>query len=113
MTRRIGVHLGTQGGPSNAVLRAREIGANTLQIFSSSPRMWRPATIDPVQAERMRTFRAKYNIAPLAVHTSYLVNICSQTEVVREKSVGGLRGEIERALTLAPIIWSSIPARGR
>ena len=100
MTRRIGVHLGTQGGPSNAVLRAHEIGANTLQIFSSSPRMWRPATIEPVQAERMRTFRAKYDIAPLAVHTSYLVNLCSQTTEVREKSVVCLRGEIERALTL-------------
>ena len=100
MTRRIGVHLGTQGGPSNAVLRAHEIGANTLQIFSSSPRMWRPATIDPVQAERMRAFRAKYNIAPLAIHTSYLVNLCSQTQEVREKSIVCLRGEIERALTL-------------
>ena len=28
MMRRIGVHLGTAGGPSNAVLRAKEIGAN-------------------------------------------------------------------------------------
>jgi deoxyribonuclease-4 len=100
MTRRIGVHLGTAGGPSNAILRAREIGANTLQIFSSSPRMWRPATIDPVQAERMHDLRAKHNIAPLAIHTSYLVNVCSQTEEVREKSIACLRGEIERALTL-------------
>lgn len=30
MVRRIGVHLGTAGGASNAVERAREIGANTL-----------------------------------------------------------------------------------
>src|SRR5579871_2227826 len=100
MTRRIGVHLGTAGGPSNAVLRAKEIGANTLQIFSSSPRMWRSAIIDPVQAERMHEFRAKYNIGPLAVHASYLVNVCSQTQEVREKSVAGLRAEIERALAL-------------
>jgi deoxyribonuclease IV len=100
MTRRIGVHLGTAGGVSNAVLRAREVGANTLQIFSSSPRMWRPATIDPVQAERMHEFRAKYNIGPLAIHTSYLLNVCSQTWEVREKSIVGLRGEIQRGLTL-------------
>jgi deoxyribonuclease-4 len=100
MTRRIGVHLGTAGGPSNAILRAREIGANTLQIFSSSPRMWRPASIDPVQAERMHELRARYKIGPLAIHTSYLVNVCSQTEEVREKSIACLRLEIERALTL-------------
>ena len=100
MTRRIGVHLSTAGGPSNAILRAHEIGANTLQIFSSSPRMWRPATINPVQAERMHEFRSKYDVTPLAIHTSYLVNLCSQTQEVREKSIVCLRGEIERALSL-------------
>lgn len=100
MIRRIGVHLSTTGGPSNAVLRAREIGANTLQIFSSSPRMWRPAVIEPVQAARMHEFRAKYDIGPLAIHTSYLLNVCSQTWDVREKSIIGLRGEIQRGLAL-------------
>ena len=100
MAKRIGVHLGTAGGASNAVDRAHEIGANTLQIFSSSPRMWRPQKIDPKQAERMRTQRAKFDVGPLVIHTSYLVNVCSQTEEFREKSVAAFRGEIERALML-------------
>jgi len=100
MAKRIGVHLGTAGGASNAVDRAHEIGANTLQIFSSSPRMWRPQKIDPRQAERMRTQRAKLDVGPLVIHTSYLVNVCSQTEDFREKSVVAFRGEIERALML-------------
>ena len=100
MAKRIGVHLGTAGGVSNAVDRAHEIGANTLQIFSSSPRMWRPQKIDPKQAERMRTQRAKLDVGPLVIHTSYLVNVCSQTEEFREKSVVCFRGEIERALML-------------
>ncbi len=100
MTKRIGVHLGTAGGPSNAVLRAREIRANTVQIFTSSPRMWRAANVDPEQATRMRELRAAHDISPLVIHTSYLVNVCSQTEEVREKSIAGFRGEVERALTL-------------
>ena len=99
MTRRIGVHLGTAGGASNAVERAREIGANTFQFFSSSPRMWRAPKVDPAQAERMRTLRAALNVSPLVIHTSYLVNVCSQTADVREKSIDAFRGEIERALT--------------
>jgi deoxyribonuclease IV len=100
MAKRIGVHLGTAGGASNAIDRAHEIGANTLQIFSSSPRMWRPQKIEPKQAERMRTQRAKFDVGPLVIHTSYLVNVCSQTEEFREKSVAAFRGEIERALML-------------
>src|SRR6202050_1322136 len=99
-TKRIGVHLGTVGGASNAVERAREIGANTFQIFSSSPRMWRAPKVDPQQAHRMRELRVKYDVGPLVIHTSYLVNVCSQTSETREKSIAGFRGEIERALQL-------------
>jgi deoxyribonuclease-4 len=98
MAKRIGVHLGTAGGASNAVERAREIGANTFQIFSSSPRMWRAPKVDPKQAERMRELRAKLDVGPLVIHTSYLVNVCSQSSEIREKSVAAFRGEIERAL---------------
>jgi deoxyribonuclease-4 len=100
MTKRIGIHLGTTGGASNAVERAREIGANTFQIFSSSPRMWRAPKVDPKQAARMRELRAKLDVGPLVIHTSYLVNVCSQSDEVREKSIVAFRGEIERALAL-------------
>jgi deoxyribonuclease-4 len=100
MAKRIGIHLGTTGGASNAVEQARAIGANTFQIFSSSPRMWRAPKVDPKQAVRMKELRAALDVGPLVIHTSYLVNVCSQTDEVREKSVVAFRGEIERALTL-------------
>ncbi|HWG19049.1 MAG TPA: deoxyribonuclease IV [Terracidiphilus sp.] len=100
MTKRIGVHLGTAGGVSNAVVRAQEIGANTLQVFSSSPRMWRAVAVDPKQADRMRDLRAQHDIGPLVIHTSYLVNVCSATEEFRHKSIEAFRGEMQRALTL-------------
>ena len=98
MPKRIGVHLGTAGGASNAVERAREIGANTFQFFSSSPRMWRAPKVDPKQAERMKELRSKLDVSPLVIHTSYLVNVCSQSSEIREKSIAAFRGEIERAL---------------
>ena len=98
MSKRIGVHLGTGGGASNAVEKAREIGANTFQFFSSSPRMWRAPKVDPKQAERMKSLRAALDVSPIVIHTSYLVNVCSQAEDVRVKSVAAFRAEIERAL---------------
>jgi len=92
------VHLGTAGEASNAVERAREIGANAFQIFSSSPRMWRAPKVDPAHAARMRKLRAKLDVGPLVIHTSYLVNVCSQSDEVRQKSIEAFRGEVERAL---------------
>ena len=100
MTKRIGIHLGASGGASNAVLRAEEIGANTFQIFSASPRMWRAPKVKPEEAARSSFMRAKHNVGPLVIHTSYLVNVCSQNDEVRQKSIVAFRGEIQRALEL-------------
>ena len=45
------------------------------------------------------TLRAALDVNPVVIHTSYLVNVCSQTDTVRENSIAAFRGEIERALT--------------
>jgi deoxyribonuclease IV len=98
--KRIGVHVGTAGGVWTAVDRAVAAGANTFQIFSASPRMWKAAPVKAADATKMRDLRAKHDVGPVAVHTSYLINLCSQTESVRLNSVAAFRGEVERALAL-------------
>jgi len=60
--------------------------------------MWKAPKVDPAQAARMRELRTKLDVSPVVIHTSYLVNVCSQTDDVREKSVAAFRGEMERAL---------------
>ena len=97
---RIGVHVGTAGGVWTAVQRAVEAGANCFQIFSSSPRMWRASAVKAEDARKMRELRAEFGVGPVAIHASYLINLCSQTEAVRVNSVAAFRGEVERALAL-------------
>ena len=94
------MHLSTSGGVFRAAERAHELGANTFQIFSSSPRMWRPQSLPADHCEQMRRLRREYDCFPLVIHTSYLVNLCSQTALFRQKSITAFRGEIERALAL-------------
>jgi deoxyribonuclease-4 len=98
--KRIGVHLSTAGGSWKAVERAVESGANTFQIFSASPRMWRANPVKPEDALKMKAARAEHDIGPLCIHASYLINVCAQDETVRKNSVAAFRGEIERALAL-------------
>jgi deoxyribonuclease IV len=98
--KRIGVHVGTAGGTWTAVERAVAAGANTFQIFSSSPRTWRAAAVKPEDAAKMRELRVKHDVGPVAVHASYLINLCSQTESVRVNGIAAFRGEVERALAL-------------
>jgi deoxyribonuclease-4 len=97
---RLGVHMSTSGGVSTAIERAWRIGANTLQIFSSSPRMWRGQTIANEEAQRLRDLRQRYNVSPLVIHANYLINCCSEKPHFREQSVEALRGEVLRAVQL-------------
>jgi deoxyribonuclease-4 len=60
--------------------------------------MWRAPKVDPAQSARMKELRSKLDVGPLVIHTSYLVNVCSQSGEVRQKSIAAFRGEIERAL---------------
>jgi deoxyribonuclease-4 len=94
------MHLSTSGGVFTAAERAQAMGANTFQIFSSSPRMWRPAKISADHCEQMKRLRVEYDCDPLVIHASYLINLCSQTEEVRRNSITAFRGEVERALAL-------------
>src|SRR4249920_2165737 len=73
--RRIGIHTSTAGGIEMAAERAYRLGANTFQIFSSSPRQWKPYELAQPQCDAMRGLREKYGIGPMAIHSSYLVNL--------------------------------------
>jgi deoxyribonuclease-4 len=81
-------------------LRAAEIGAETFQIFSASPRMWRAGTPDPVQIQRLQSIRERHAIHPLVIHVNYLINLASGDPEIHAKSVAAFRGELERAETI-------------
>ena len=77
-----------------------EIGADTLQIFTASPRMWRAGTPDPARVRAFQAIRRQHGIHPLVVHTGYLVNLASRDPQVRARSIAAFRGELERAATV-------------
>lgn len=83
-----------------AAIQAREAGAEALQIFSASPRMWRAKQPDPVQVGLLRKRREEHDLWPLVIHDSYLINLAAPVSAVREKSIEAFRGEIERALII-------------
>lgn len=62
--------------------------------------MWKAAPVKPADAGKMQELRAKHDVHPVAIHASYLINLCSQTESVRANSTTAFRGEVERALAL-------------
>ncbi len=62
--------------------------------------MWKTRRPDPEQIRLLNQEREKGDLTPLVIHDSYLINLAAPTSEIREKSIEGFRGEIERALLI-------------
>lgn len=97
---RIGFHAPIAGGLHNALVKAREMNADAVQIFSRNPRGWMARPLEAETIERFHTARIETKIAPVAIHCNYLVNLAAADDTVRAKSVASFREEVERGIVL-------------
>ena len=84
---RIGAHVSSTGGISQAVARGAEIGCETIQIFGSSPRGW---AFKPIPGEEIEAFRqaaAETGMGPIFLHAIYLINLGTPDAANVEKGV--------------------------
>jgi deoxyribonuclease-4 len=88
------------GGVKGALDRAAEIGADAVQLFAQSPRMWRFPEHDPADLARFRERRAETGIGAVLVHTLYLVNLATPDETVYGKSVETVEKTVDAACAL-------------
>ncbi len=74
---KIGGHVSTSGGLSNAIKEAKRIGANTIQIFGASPVRWSALLPDPEASLQFIDECKKNDINPVFLHAPYLINLAS------------------------------------
>jgi deoxyribonuclease IV len=89
--------MSSSGGIHTAIDRAEAIGAESLQIFTQSPRTWRPTNHDPANFERFKERRAEAGIQGVVCHALYLVNLATPDEEIYEKSVTTLMNTVDVA----------------
>jgi len=85
-----GAHVSASGGIDKAIERVAELGAEAVQVFTQSPRMWRPVNHKPANVERWHALRAEHGINHAVAHAIYLINIASDDPEIYEKSVTAL-----------------------
>jgi deoxyribonuclease-4 len=98
----IGGHVSSSGGIHTAIDRAEAIGCDSVQVFTQSPRTWRPTSHDPATFERFRERRAEVGLARGGVlcHALYLCNLAAPDDTIYEKSVAALRNTMEVACAI-------------
>ncbi len=99
---RIGIHTSIAGDIAGSLDTARKLGANALQIFSASPRMWPRggSRIAEADAARFRARRAELGLGPVVIHANYLINLASPDRVMRVRSIQAFHDELVRGVAL-------------
>jgi len=85
------------GGISKAIDAIEAIGGNAVQVFTQSPRMWKPTAHAPEELERFRVRRKEARVRHVACHALYLVNLASREGEIRAKSLDALCATMETA----------------
>jgi deoxyribonuclease-4 len=103
----IGAHVSSSGGIHNAIDRAEAMGAESVQVFTQSPRTWRPTNHDPASFERFRERRAETGIGAVLCHALYLCNLAAPKDDVYENSVRAMCNtmEIARAIGADGVVF--------
>src|SRR2546430_16781550 len=100
----LGAHVSTQGGVAEAPARGTVIGATVIQVFTKTPNQWRESTIRDADIAAFRSSLAGSGIRAVVSHDSYLINLASPDEALRERSVAAFNGELARCRALG-IPW--------
>src|SRR6185295_3888801 len=92
----IGAHTSAQGGVHNALLMGREIGATTIQLFTSNQRTWQGKPISPEELHRWEEALHVTGMKKVMSHASYLINLGSSDPLLLEKSRKTFHEELHR-----------------
>ena len=104
-----GAHISATGGIHTTLDRAETMKADAVQLFTQSPRMWRPTNHDPANFETFKRRRSELGIAPGGVlaHALYLVNLAAPDREIRKKSGAALQNtmEVARAIEADGVVF--------
>ncbi len=92
----LGAHMSIAGGHALAIDRAMTFGMTACQIFTKNANQWAAKPIEPPAAEGFRARVAESDVAFVVAHDSYLINLASPDDALRERSTAAFGDELQR-----------------
>src|SRR5205823_11012971 len=93
----LGAHMSIAGGYYKAVEHAHTSGCDVVQLFTKNNSQWRAKAIGEEDVKLFGAALVERKIAHPISHASYLINLASPDELLRQKSVEAMIVELERA----------------
>jgi deoxyribonuclease IV len=95
-----GAHMSSAGGIDTAIDRIAAVGGDCVQVFTQSPRMWKPTAHKPEAIERFKARRAEAEIGGVVCHALYLCNLAATDDAIYEKSIAAISATLDAAAAI-------------
>ncbi|HVW88027.1 MAG TPA: deoxyribonuclease IV [Gaiellaceae bacterium] len=95
-----GAHMSSSGGIDKAIDRIAAIGGDCVQVFTQSPRMWRPTNHKPEAIQAFHDKRAEHGIGGVVCHALYLCNLAAPDDEIYRKSIETMRNTVDAACAI-------------
>lgn len=96
----LGAHVSSAGGTPMAPPRARAIGATAMQLFTKQANRWAERECDDHECSAFRAALAETDVVATCAHDSYLINLASPDDALRERSRLSFEAELRRCRAL-------------
>ena len=98
----IGAHVRGGGKLIPSLEEGVDIGATSIQIFTQSPRMWKPSQYAPEVLAAYREAQANHpSVTHTFCHATYLINLASPDKELYERSVACLISNLSTGRAMA------------
>lgn len=95
-----GAHMSIAGGYHLAAETAGRFACSTVQLFTKNNNQWSGKALTDEDVRLFKNAMKAHNLSKATAHDSYLINLASPDDVLRQKSIDAFAIEMERAEAL-------------
>jgi len=97
---KIGAHVSAAGGVQNAPKNAADLGLECFQFFSRPPQGGPAPELTDDIVQEFKESCDRYGLPDRYIHTPYVLNLAHKDKVIRHRTAGIIRTDLDRATTL-------------
>jgi deoxyribonuclease-4 len=108
----LGAHVSAAGGLDRAIDRIEALAGDALQLFTQSPRRWKPSEHDPATIERFLARRREAGVRYVACHALYLINLATRDRALYRRSAEALLATVDVAVRIESDVVFHVGSHG-
>jgi len=105
----VGAHVSMSGGVENAIVNSIAMGGTSFAMFLKNQRQWASKPFEGASVNKFKDMTKEHGFKHILPHGSYLINLCSPKQEMREKGYESFIDDLQRCEQLGIALYNFHP----